>query len=90
MNQKELALAIAKKFFLPQRESMKVLKFMLAQVTEDLKRGKRVYLRGFGSFTKKKQSIKKVRHPETGRIITMPGKLTIEFNPSKALLRKLS
>lgn len=53
---------------------------------KDLKNGERFYLRDFGSFTKKKQASKKVRHPKTGKIITIPGRITVEFNPSKKLL----
>ena len=89
MNQRDLTLAIAKKFFLPQRESRKVLKFILAQITESLQKGERASFYSFGSFTKKKQSSKKIRHPETGKIITIPGRITIDFKPSKVLLRKL-
>jgi len=87
MNQGELTLAVAKRFFLTQVESREIIKFILAQITEDLKKDKRVSLRGFGSFTKEKRSPKKVRHPKTGKMITIP--TTIDFNPSELLLRKL-
>ena len=89
MNQGELTLAVAKRFFLTQVESREIIKFILTQITEDLKKGKRVSLRGFGSFTKEKRSSKKVRHPKTGKMITIPGRATIDFNPSELLLRKL-
>mgnify|MGYP000031196807 CR=1 FL=1 len=89
MNQGELTLAIAKRFFLTQVESREIIKFIIAQITEDLKKGERVSLRGFGSFTKEKRSSKKVRHPKTGKMITIPGRTTIDFNPSELLLRKL-
>jgi len=72
MNQGELTLAVAKRFFLTQVESREIIKFILAQITEDLKKDKRVSLRGFGSFTKEKRSPKKVRHPKTGKMITIP------------------
>jgi len=89
MNQGELTLAIAKRFFLTQVESREIIKFIIAQITEDLKKGKRVSLRGFGSFTKEKRSSKRVRHPKTGKMIIIPGRTTIDFNPSELLLRKL-
>lgn len=87
MNQKEITLAIAKRFFLTQTESREIIKFILAQITEDLRKGKRVYFRGFGSFSKEKRSPKKVRHPATGKIITIPARITVDFTPSKRLLR---
>lgn len=87
MNQGELTLAIAKRFFLTQTESQEIIKFILRKITEDLKKGKRVYIRGFGSFTKEKRKSKKVRHPKTGKIITIPERITVAFDPSEHLLR---
>ena len=90
MNQGDLALAISKRFFLTQVESGEIIKFILSRVTEDLKKGERVYLRGFGSFNKEKRKSKKVRHPETGKIITIPKRTTVDFNPSEFLIQKIS
>ncbi|MBU4287798.1 MAG: HU family DNA-binding protein [Proteobacteria bacterium] len=89
MNQKELTLAITKRFFLTHVESKEIIKFILSRITEDLKKGERVYFRGFGSFTKEKRASKKVRHPATGKIITIPERITIDFDPSKSLLQQL-
>ena len=89
MNQGELTLSIAKRFFITQVESREIIKFILSQITEDLKKGERVYFRGFGSFTKEKRSSRKVRHPKTGKIITIPERTTVDFNPSKELLKNL-
>jgi len=90
MNQGNLAFAISKRFFLTQVESGEIIKFILSRVTEDLKKGERVYLREFGSFNKEKRESKKVRHPETGKIITIPKRTTVDFNPSKSLIKKIS
>jgi nucleoid DNA-binding protein len=90
MNQGELTLAIAKRFFLTQVESQEIIKFILAEIAGDLKKGKRISLRGFGSFTKEKRSSKKVRHPKTGEIITIPERITVDFNPSESLIQNLS
>ena len=90
MNQGGLTLAIAKRFFLTQVESGEIIKFILARITEDLKKGERVYFRGFGSFDKEKRKSKKVRHPETGEIITIPKRTTVDFNPSESLIQKIS
>ena len=89
MNQKELILAIAKRFFLTQVESGDIIKFILSEITEELKKGEKISFRNFGSFTKERHKAKKVRHPKTGRIITIPERTTIDFNPSKLLLQEL-
>jgi DNA-binding protein HU-beta len=89
MNQGELTLAISKRFFLTQVESREIIKFILAEITKDLKKGERISLRGFGSFTKEKRSSRKVRHPKTGKIITIPERTTVDFDPSQELLKNL-
>ena len=90
MNQGELTLAIAKRFFLTQVESQEIIKFIQTEITEDLRKGERVSLRGFGSFNKEKRSSRKVRHPETGKIITIPERITVDFNPSEFLIQNLT
>ena len=89
MTQRELVIAVSERFFLTQVESREIIKFILSKITEDLKKGERVYFRGFGSFTKEKRASKKVRHPETGKIITIPERITVDFNPSQQLLKNL-
>ena len=90
MNQGELTLAVSKRFFLTQAEAGEIIKFILAEITEDLKKGERISFRGFGSFNKEKRSSRKVRHPETGKIITIPERITVDFNPSESLIQNLT
>jgi DNA-binding protein HU-beta len=89
MNQTNLTRAIANRFFLTQVESTEIITFILSRITDDLRKGERVYFRGFGSFTKEKRSSKKVRHPKTGKIITIPERTTVDFAPSQELLKNL-
>jgi len=89
MNEGQLIRAIAKRFFLTQAETREIIKFILSRITEDLKKGERAYFRGFGSFTKEKRSSKRVRHPKTGKIITIPERTTVDFEPSKFLLKQI-
>jgi len=90
MNQGELTLAISKRFFLTQTEAGEIIKFILTEITRELKKGERISLRGFGSFNKEKRSSRKVRHPKTGKIITIPARITVDFNPSESLIQNLS
>ena len=90
MNQGDLAFAISKRFFLTQVESRGIIKFILANITEDIKKGERVYIRGFGSFNKEKRKPKRVRHPKTEKIITIPERTIVDFNPSKSFIQKIS
>ena len=90
MNQGELTLAISKRFFLTQVEAGEIIKFILAEIARDLKKGERISLRGFGSFIKEKRSSRKVRHPKTGKIITIPERIIVDFNPSESLIQNLT
>lgn len=90
MNQGELTLAISKRFFLTQTEAGEIIKFILTEITGDLKKGERISLRGFGSFNREKRSSRKVRHPKTGKIITIPERIVVDFNPSESLIQNLS
>ena len=89
MNEKDFIQALAKQFFLTKVESKKILEFFILKITEGLQKNKRVYLRGFGSFTKEKRVPKKVRHPLTGKIITIPERLTVDFKPSLLFLKNI-
>lgn len=89
MNQSDLTQALAKRFFLTQAESREIIKYIQTKITEDLKKGKRFYLRGFGSFNKEKRAARKVRHPLTRKIITIPARITVDFNPSNYLLQNI-
>lgn len=88
MSQEELVSAIAKEFTLTKTESRKIIKFIQDRITESLKKKGRFYLRDFGSFTRVKRAAKKVRHPKTKKIITIPKRIAVEFNPSKSLLKQ--
>lgn len=89
MNQKDLILSISQNFPLNQTESQKLLKFILAKITEELKKEKNISFRNFGSFAKESRPAKKVRHPKTGKIIIIPARITVDFNPSAILLKKI-
>lgn len=90
MNEGDLTLAVSKRFFLTRVEAGEIIRFILSKTTEDLTKGKRVYFRGFGSFIKEMRSSKKVRHPKTGQIITIPERITIDFNPSGKLINAIA
>lgn len=90
MNEKTLSHLIAKQFFLTKVESKEIIQLLLLKTAESLKINERVYFRGFGSFQKQKRSAKKVRHPKTKQITTIPARLTVSFKPSPHLIRKIS
>lgn len=87
MNQGQLTRMIAKRFFLTQVESGEIIAFTLDKMTERLRRGERIYLRGFGSLRRERRAAKRLRHPKTGRLMTLPARVTVDFQPSERLLK---
>lgn len=89
MTQTELIKKISARFFLTQPEVKEIINYVLEQITTELHKGNRVYLRDFGSFTTISRKAKKVRHPKTKKIITVKEHKDITFTPSKKLLKKI-
>lgn len=87
MTQSQLARAIAKEFSLSQAGAAAIIDSILAKIAGSLKKGEWVYLKDFGSFTKKIRPGHKVRHPKTGQIIWIPARPDVDFNPAKGLLK---
>ena len=87
MTQSQLAKAIAKEFFLPQVDAVAIIDSILAKITGSLRKGEWVYLKDFGSFTKKIRPGRHVRHPKTGQLIWIPSRPDVDFNPAKGLLK---
>ena len=87
MTQTELIKKVAARFFLTQPEVKEIIKYFIEQITTELQKGDRVYLRGFGSFNTVTRKAKKVRHPKTKKLITIPERKDIVFTPSKTLIQ---
>ena len=87
MTQSQLARAIAKEFFLSQVDAAAIIDSILVKMTGSLRKGEWVYLKDFGSFTRKLRPGRHVRHPKTGQIIWIPPRPDVDFNPAKGLLK---
>ena len=85
MNKTELIEAIAKKAELTKKESSRALEAMLDAITHSLKKGTKVSLMGFGSFSTRKRAARKGRNPQTGTSIKIKAKKVAKFSPGKAL-----
>ena len=90
MTQTDLTRALAKAFGLPHVKSQKILRALLETIAQSLATKKPVSLRGFGSFHPVRRAAKKVRHPKTGEIITLPEHVTLRFRPAPLLEKRLN
>ena len=85
MNKAELVAAIAEKTELSKKDSEKALKAFIDVVTEELKKGEKVQLVGFGTFETSKRAAREGRNPQTGETMKIAASVAPKFKPGKAL-----
>ena len=85
MNKTELVAAIAEKTELTKKDSEKALKAFIDVVTEELKKGEKVQLVGFGTFEVAKRNSRTGKNPQTGKAIKIPACKAPKFKAGKAL-----
>ena len=84
MNKSELVAAIAEKQD-SQKDSEIMVKAFTNIVTEELVKGEKVQLVGFGTFETVQRAERKGRNPQTKETITIPASIAPKFKPGKAL-----
>lgn len=85
MNKSELVAAIAAKTELSKKDSEKALKAFIEVVTEELKKGDKVQLVGFGTFEVAKRAAREGRNPQTGKSMKIAASKAPKFKAGKAL-----
>ncbi len=85
MNKTELIDAMAAEAGITKAEARKALESFLGNVEESLKKGNRVSLVGFGTWTVSKRSSREGRNPLTGKTIKIRAKNVVKFKPGLEL-----
>jgi DNA-binding protein HU-beta len=89
MNKAELIEAIASNAKLSKADAKKALDGFIETTTKALKKGDRVALVGFGSFSVTKRAARKGRNPQTGKEITIKAKNVVRFKAGAELQTKV-
>ena len=85
MNKAELVAAIAEKTELSKKDSEKALKAFIDVVTEELTKGEKIQLVGFGTFEVAERAAREGRNPKTGATMNIPASKAPKFKAGKAL-----
>lgn len=85
MNKAELVAAIAEKAELSKKDSEKALKAFVDVVTEELVKGEKVQLVGFGTFEVSERPAREGRNPQTGETMNIAASKAPKFKAGKAL-----
>ena len=85
MNKTELVAAIAEKTELTKKEAEKALKAFTDIIAEELAKGEKIQLVGFGTFEVSERAEREGRNPMTGEAIKIAASKTPKFKAGKAL-----
>ena len=85
MNKTELIAAIAEQAELSKKDTEKALKALVDIVGEELKKGEKVQLVGFGTFEVSERPERAGRNPQTGEVMQIAASKTPKFKAGKAL-----
>ena len=85
MNKTELVAAIAEQTELSKKDAEKALKALIDVVTDELKKGEKVQLVGFGTFEISERAAREGRNPLTGATMSIPASKAPKFKAGKAL-----
>ena len=89
MNKAELVDAIAAETKLTKADSQRALEGFINATTKALKKGERVALVGFGSFSVAKRAARTGRNPQTGKEIKIAAKKVAKFKAGAELAAKV-
>jgi DNA-binding protein HU-beta len=89
MNKAELIAHIADAVDCPKTQANAALDAFIEAVTKSLKKGDKVTLVGFGTFSVSKRAARTGRNPQTGETIKIKAKKVARFKAGKELSGKL-
>ena len=85
MNKTELVAAVAEQSDISKKDAEKALKAFVDVVTEEMKKGEKVQLVGFGTFEVSERAAREGRNPQTGKTMKIEACKAPKFKAGKAL-----
>jgi len=85
MNKAELVAAMAEQADLSKKDAEKALKAFTDVVAEQLKKGEKIQLVGFGTFEVSERAAREGRNPQTGETMKIEASKAPKFKAGKAL-----
>ena len=85
MNKTELVAAIAERTELTKKDADQALKAFIDVVGDELSKGEKIQLAGFGTFEVSERPAREGRNPRTGETMTIAATKTPKFKVGKAL-----
>lgn len=89
LTKKDLIEIVAKKASLTNKASRDSVQVFLNTIRDSLKRGEKVVITGFGTFSVRKRAERVGRNPKTGAKITLAARKTPGFTPGKTFKKAI-
>jgi DNA-binding protein HU-beta len=89
MNKAELVAHIAEETGITKTQANTALDSFVDAVTKTLRKGDKVTLVGFGTFTVSKRQARNGRNPQTGEVIKIKARKVARFKAGKELAEKI-
>lgn len=85
MNKTELVAAMAEKAEISKKDAEKALKAFTDVVADELKKGEKIQLVGFGTFEVSERPAREGRNPQTGKAMKIAASKAPKFKAGKGL-----
>ena len=85
MNKTELINQIAESDDISKKAAGDALQGFMAAITDTMKKGDKLQLIGFGTFSVSKRAARDGRNPQTGKAIKIPAKNVVKFKVGSKL-----
>lgn len=89
ITKKDIIEIVAKKSNLTNKASRDAVQTFLNTIRDSLKRGEKVVLTGFGTFSVRTRKARPGRNPKTGERITLAARKAPGFTPGKSFKRTI-
>ena len=91
MTKSEIIESLASRLpFLAFKDAELAVKLVLEHMTNALSSGKRIEIRGFGSFAMHNRPARVGRNPKSGEVVFVPEKFVPRFKPGKELRERVA
>ena len=90
MNKAELVAAMAAKTELSKKDAEAALKAFTEVVSEELKKGNKIQLVGFGTFEVSERAAREGRNPQTGETMKIAASVAPKFKAGAALKNEIN
>ena len=89
MNKSGLIEALSQKLNLTEKKAIDVVNLVFKGFTDELKKGGRIEIRGFGSFVVKNYDAYTGRNPKTGTTVPIPERKIVSFKSGMIMKKKI-